>query len=210
MGRPGIMIYFDIREPLKYLSSAEKGTLLDAMLEYGEQGVVPQFEGMLAMAWAFIQPKIDRDGENYEISIEQKKYAAFCKKLKANGLEKIEIEVWRNLSETERERLLTVGNECNPSTSPSISPSTSSSISPSISSSISPSTSSSAYPSATPRNHSHTGAGKQPFTQTTPQKPYTATTDNSSYKDVTEEQAAILKAPKIGALDEIIERQRNG
>lgn len=51
MARPGIMLYFDILEPLKVLPDADKGRLFVAILEYGQFGVVPEFEGMLAMAW---------------------------------------------------------------------------------------------------------------------------------------------------------------
>lgn len=58
MARPGIMLYFDILEPLKVLPDADKGRLFVAILEYGQFGVVPEFEGMLAMAWGFIKPKL--------------------------------------------------------------------------------------------------------------------------------------------------------
>lgn len=116
MARPGIMLYFDILEPLKVLPDADKGRLFVAILEYGQLGVVPEFEGMLAMAWGFIKPKLDRDGVAYENTTAQRKYAAFCKKRKALGLEKIEFEEWLVLSDTERERLLTTVTECNPTT----------------------------------------------------------------------------------------------
>ena len=68
MGRTGIMLYFDILEPIRVLSDADKGRLLVAMLEYGKYGTLPQFDGMLALAWGFVQPKIDRDEETYENS----------------------------------------------------------------------------------------------------------------------------------------------
>ena len=48
------------------LSDAEKGRLLVAMLEYGEKGILPQFDGMLALAWGFVKTKLDRDDETYE------------------------------------------------------------------------------------------------------------------------------------------------
>ena len=44
MGRPGIMLYFDILEPIKVLSDADKGRLLVAMLEYGQSGKNPHFD----------------------------------------------------------------------------------------------------------------------------------------------------------------------
>lgn len=124
MARPGIMLYFDILEPLKALSDADKGQLFVAILEYGQFGVVPEFEGMLAIAWGFIKPKLDRDGVAYENTTAQRKYAAFCKKLKARGVEKVEFEEWMILSDTERERLLTTVTERNPTTTvtPTITP----------------------------------------------------------------------------------------
>lgn len=104
MPRPGIMLYFDILEPLKVLPDADKGRLFIAILEYGQFGVIPEFDGMLAMAWGFIKPKLDRDGVAYENTTAQRKYAAFCKKLKARGIEKIEFEEWMSLSDNDRER----------------------------------------------------------------------------------------------------------
>ena len=155
MGRPGIMLYFDIREPLSWLPDADKGKLFDAIMEYGEFGVVPEFQGMLAMAWGFIKPKLDKDGDSYENSKAQRQYAAFCKKRGSAGLPKIGFEEWLEMDENERKRRTTTDNEAqrpvvfvngplNPvngplasvngrypstSTSPSTSPSTSSSSS---------------------------------------------------------------------------------
>lgn len=116
MARPGIMLYFDILDPLKVLSREDRGDLFIAILEYGQFGIIPEFDGMLAMAWGFIKPKLDRDGVAYENTTAQRKYAAFCKKLKARGIEKIEFEEWMSLSDNDRERLLTTVTECNPTT----------------------------------------------------------------------------------------------
>ena len=111
MARPGIMLYFDIRQPLKVLPDADKGRLLDALLEYGEFGVIPEFDpqsdGLLAMAWGFIQPKLDRDGASYDNAVAQRKYAAFCKKLGALDLPKLSFTEWKDLTEEERERMVT-------------------------------------------------------------------------------------------------------
>ena len=94
MARPGIMLYFDMLEPVRVLPDAEKGKLLVAMLEYGQSGKVPEFQGMLALAWAFVRPKLDRDGETYENAKLQRKYAAFCKQRAARELPKIPFEEW--------------------------------------------------------------------------------------------------------------------
>ena len=60
------MLYFDLRPSLKLLSVEERGRLLDAILDYAESGIKPELEGMAAMAWEFIKPRIDRDSERYE------------------------------------------------------------------------------------------------------------------------------------------------
>ncbi len=69
--QPGVMIYFDIRAALERLGDAEKGRLLMAYINYGEYGEVPEFEGELGMAWAFIKPKLDLDREHYEKKCEK-------------------------------------------------------------------------------------------------------------------------------------------
>lgn len=111
MARPGIMLYFDILEPIRVLPDEDKGRLLVAMLEYGKEGIVPEFEGMLALAWGFVKPKIDKDAEMYEISCVQREYAAFCKLRKKLGLPKISFEEWKETDEHERQRMTTDDNE---------------------------------------------------------------------------------------------------
>lgn len=111
MARPGIMLYFDILEPIKVLPDADKGRLLVAMLEYGQTGTLPEFEGMLALAWGFVKPNLDRDEEAYEKAKVQRSYAAFCKQRKILKLPKIPFDDWSNMTEDEREQLLTVDNE---------------------------------------------------------------------------------------------------
>lgn len=106
MARPGIMLYFDILEPIKVLPDADKGRLLVAMLEYGQTGTVPQFDGMLALAWGFVKPKIDKDKESYDRQIQQKQYAAFSREIKKKGLSPVSYDDWKNLSDIERERMI--------------------------------------------------------------------------------------------------------
>ena len=111
MARPGIMLYFDILEPIRVLPDADKGRLLVAMLEYGQSGTVPVFDGMLALAWGFVKPKLDRDDESYEEAKVQRKYAAFCKKRNALNLTKIPFEEWLAMDENGRQRMTTEDNE---------------------------------------------------------------------------------------------------
>lgn len=117
MPRPGIMLYFDILEPIKVLPDSDKGRLFVAMLEYGETGKVPEFEGMLALAWGFVKPKIDKDKEAYEESCAQRAYASFCRERKKLKLPKIPFEEWCTMDEYERTRMISVdGDQCPPST----------------------------------------------------------------------------------------------
>lgn len=66
MAKPkGIMLYFDIKEPLSDFTDAERGQLIWALLEYGENQTVPQLSGMLKTAFDFIKKDVDRDIEKY-------------------------------------------------------------------------------------------------------------------------------------------------
>lgn len=121
MGRPGIMIYFDILSPVRMLSDEEKGRLLVAMLEYGKDGVVPEFDGALGIVWSFVQPKIDRDEENYDASKLQRQYAAFCKKRKKIWMPRIPFDEWVVMPDIERQRAVDPVASRNPSTSTSTS-----------------------------------------------------------------------------------------
>jgi len=64
--QPGIMLYFDIRPCLARLTMDQQGQLFNAILNYGEFGVEPDFDYMLGVAWDFIKPRLDRDRERYE------------------------------------------------------------------------------------------------------------------------------------------------
>lgn len=83
--RPGIMVYFDMAEPIKVLGYEEKGRLLEAMLDYGQFGVIPEFEGYLLFAWGFIRPKLDADAKSYRKKVVKNTYSSFCAKEKKNG-----------------------------------------------------------------------------------------------------------------------------
>lgn len=74
-GKPGVMIYFETGRAIKTLDYETKGKLFEAILEYAEYGVVPEFDGTLAVVWPFVSDKIDRDSARYE-EIKQKRVAA--------------------------------------------------------------------------------------------------------------------------------------
>lgn len=113
MARPGLMLYFDMLEPLRDLPLEDIGRITLAMLEYGMDGAAPDFGGNLPLklTWGFIKPRLDRDGEAYENTKVQRKYAAFCKKRSNMNLPKIPFEEWLEMTEDERQRLITEINE---------------------------------------------------------------------------------------------------
>ena len=94
MARPGIMLYFDILEPIKVLPDADKGRLLVAMLEYGQTGKAPEFDGMLELAWGFVKPKIDKDESEYNLSVLRRQYATACRDRKRKGEPEITFDEW--------------------------------------------------------------------------------------------------------------------
>lgn len=116
MPKPGVMFYFDVRPCIKRLSLEEKGRLFEAILDYAEFGAVPDVDGTLGVAWDFIQPKIDRDGERYDKQIEQKQYAAFSREIKKQGKNPIPFDEWKALSDYERCRLVSGDTERYPTT----------------------------------------------------------------------------------------------
>ena len=76
MAKPGVMFYFDVRPCLKRLTDQEKGVLFEAILDYGQYGVVPDFDGMMGVAWDFIQPRIEADDNHYKEIVQARKDAA--------------------------------------------------------------------------------------------------------------------------------------
>ena len=133
MARPGIMLYFDILEPIRVLPDADKGRLLVAMLEYGQSGTVPEFEGMLALAWGFVKPKIDKDESEYNLSVLRRQYATVCRERKRKGEPEITFDEWLKANgdhDNQKASMVTNDNQWYPTTSttPSTPTNTSTSI----------------------------------------------------------------------------------
>ena len=124
MGRPGIMLYFDILEPIKVLPDADKGRLLVAMLEYGQSGVAPQFDGMLALAWEFAKPKLDRDNEEYNRTVLKRQYATFCRDRKKKGEPEISFEEWMMTIDNQSYQVIPHDTKWYPTTTTATTPST--------------------------------------------------------------------------------------
>lgn len=132
MARPGIMIYFDMLGPIRVLPDEDKGRLLVAMLEYGQSGVVPEFDGMLALAWEFVKPKIDKDEAEYNMSVLRRQYATACRDRKKKGEPDITFDEWlkTNKPDDQKPSMMINDNQWYPTTttSPSTSTNTSSTI----------------------------------------------------------------------------------
>ena len=127
MARPGIMLYFDILEPIKVLPDADKGRLLVAMLEYGQTGAVPVFDGMLALAWGFIKPKIDKDEAEYNMSVLRRQFATTCRERKKKGEPDITFDEWIKTigaGEYQRSSMMINDDQWYPTTTATTTPST--------------------------------------------------------------------------------------
>lgn len=135
MARPGIMLYFDILEPIRVLPDADKGRLLLAMLEYGQSGIVPEFEGMLALAWGFVKPKIDKDEAEYNLSVLRRQYATVCRERKKKGEPEITFDEWVRTNcngDCRGVSMVTNDNQWYPTTTTPTTPSTSTNTSTTI------------------------------------------------------------------------------
>ena len=128
MARPGIMLYFDILEPIRVLPDADKGRLLVAMLEYGQTGKTPAFEGMLELAWGFVKPKIDKDESEYNLSVLRRQYATACRDRKRKGEPEITFDEWLKTNvnhDNQRPSMMTNDNQWYPTTTTTSSTNTS-------------------------------------------------------------------------------------
>ena len=131
MARPGIMLYFDILEPIKVLPDADKGRLLVAMLEYGKNGTVPVFDGMLALAWGFVKPKIDKDEAEYNMSVLRRQFATTCRERKKKGEPDITFDEWMKtigVGEYQRSSMMINDDQWYPTTTTTPSTNTSTTI----------------------------------------------------------------------------------
>ena len=92
--KPGIILYFDMFHPLKPLSYEEKGRLLEAMMEYGEYGVLPELEGILELAWGYLKPRMDVDARKYRRKVARSLYGGYCAAEHRAGREPLPMEEW--------------------------------------------------------------------------------------------------------------------
>lgn len=94
------MLFFDVRPALKRLTVEERGRLFEAILDYGELGLLPEFEGGLGIVWDFIQPRIDQDAARYADRVLKNKYSVYTREAKKAGIQPVEFEIWRTDPDT--------------------------------------------------------------------------------------------------------------
>ena len=95
--KPGVMIYFTIREPISELSLEQIGKLFLAILDYAAEGKEPHFEDtIMRLAWGFIVPSLDADDRRYGETRLKRKYATYCREAKRKGEEPLPFEEWMN------------------------------------------------------------------------------------------------------------------
>ena len=94
MGKPGIMLYFEICPCLKLMTQNEKGELLDAMMAYGQSGEEPELTEKLQIIWPLIRDKLDRDTDRYNRIVIRNEYASYAKSAAKNQEEKLSYSQW--------------------------------------------------------------------------------------------------------------------
>ena len=100
MARPGVMFYFDMLPALKRLTKVQKADLFEALLEYAQHGVLPEFDDIgVSVAWDFIQPRIDRDAQAYDLKCLKSQYSVYCREAKKNGQTPASFDVWKDCYE---------------------------------------------------------------------------------------------------------------
>lgn len=119
-GKPGVMFYFDLIQPLlTQLSDEQVGQLFRVAFGYAQYGVLPSFDpGMLSMAWALIQPAIDRDNEAYNDKVLKTKYSVYCREQNRQKKEPMSFEDFQRTisADNDRHQPISTDNERYPTT----------------------------------------------------------------------------------------------
>ena len=104
--KPGVMIYFDMRETLNRLSDRNAGLLFRAILEYGATRKVPKLPDVLFPIWPLIQMRLDIDDERYFRVTQKRRYAVYVRWAKHHEQTPVSFDEWlttldRNLDDSE-------------------------------------------------------------------------------------------------------------
>ena len=92
--KPGVMLYFEMRNVFEELSNEKRGILVSAIPDYSEHGIQPDFRGSLRIAWASIRHKLDRDDDNYARKSQVRRYAVYIRESKKDGVLPLPYEQW--------------------------------------------------------------------------------------------------------------------
>lgn len=92
--RPGMMLYFDVRDGIEFLNMEERGQLFTAILDYAQFGIKTELEGAAGMAFAFMIPKIDKDAARYTDVRKARQYATYCRVEKSRDATPMTREEW--------------------------------------------------------------------------------------------------------------------
>ena len=76
MAKNSFVLYYEYKEHFELLSDEELGKLMRAIMEYEAEGIVPELDGMVKMAFSFIRKDLD---------ICREKYDAKCERNRQNG-----------------------------------------------------------------------------------------------------------------------------
>lgn len=92
--KPGVMVYFDIRQTLEHLSDRHVAALFRAILEYGETGRRPKLPDKLLVLWPLVEMRIDTDDSRYRERVYAGKYGAYVRNMKKEGIEPVCYSAW--------------------------------------------------------------------------------------------------------------------
>lgn len=93
-GKPGVMIYFDLMESVKYLSDKNAGILFKAIMHYARDAQQPDLPVKLLPLWAMVRSRIDADDDSYQEKTRKNKYSAYIRWQRAHGSEPLGYEEW--------------------------------------------------------------------------------------------------------------------
>lgn len=75
MDKKSFVVYFNIAEVLEELTDEQVGKLFRAMVDYAINGTLPEFTGILRMAWIPIRQTLERDAGKYMAMVEKRRIA---------------------------------------------------------------------------------------------------------------------------------------
>ena len=94
-GKPGVMVYFEMIESVKYLSEKNAGILFKAILYYAREGQDPDLPPKLLPLWGMLRNRIDADDAQYQEKVRKNKYNAYVRWQRVNEEPVLTYEEWQ-------------------------------------------------------------------------------------------------------------------